>query len=157
MLDLISSIRARLLHYITKANIQRSVVGVQPFCGNKNHPDNPKVRLCPLQKDVPQSYARMRVRVQDFAAQIINASINNGAVNMKKRQQCRNLCAFIASSTVEWNLGFGSLSRLTSPGCSDPFVGRRGAWKRRRFPVSQSHRTGLQSFVVVFGISFTSS
>lgn len=56
-MDLISSIRARLPHYITKADIQKSVVGVKPFCRNKNHPDNPKERLCLSQKDVPQSYA----------------------------------------------------------------------------------------------------
>lgn len=49
-MDLISSIRARLPHYPTKANRQESVVGVQPFCRNKNHPDHRKERLCPSQK-----------------------------------------------------------------------------------------------------------
>lgn len=79
-----------------------------------------------MQKDVPQSYAWIRVGVQDCAVQdmeIMNASINNDAVNTKKRQQCK-LCGFIAPSTVKWNLGFGSLSRLISPGFTDPLVGQ---------------------------------
>lgn len=51
-----------------------------------------KARLCHLQRDVPQSYARIGAGVQASAVQDveeINASINNGAVNMKKRQQRR--------------------------------------------------------------------
>lgn len=58
------------------------------FVVTKNHPDDPKARPCRSQIDVPQSYARMR----DFAAQdvqIVNASINSGAVNTTKRQRYR--------------------------------------------------------------------
>lgn len=106
------------------------------FVVTKNHPDNPKVRPCHSQKDVPHSYAQMRVRVQDFAAD--NKCIHQQHC-CKHEQTPATRTAFIASSTVKWNLGFGSLSRLISPGCSDLPAGRRGAiflaaavaWKQR--------------------------
>lgn len=133
------------------------------FVVTKTHPDNPEVRLCPWQMDVPHSYARMRVRVQDSAAQdvqIIDASINNGAVN--------TTAASIASSTVKWNLGFGSLSRSISPGGSGLSAGVETFFSRRRLPGNSvaavlcrqvspiSLRTGLRSLAVVSWISFTS-
>lgn len=108
-MDLISSIRARLPHYITKANTQRSGVGVQPFGRNKNHPDNPKEEASPFaERQSPQSSVWMRAGAQDSAVhgrEIIDASINKDAVNKNERQQGRERSAFIAPSTVKWNLG----------------------------------------------------
>lgn len=124
VIDPISSIHARLPHYITKANTQKSVVGVQPFCRNKNHPDKPKREALACGE---KRFTKLCVDTGSSAVsalhdrEIMNASINNDAVNMNTCQQCRIWCGFITSSTVKWNLGFGSLSRLSSPGFSDPF------------------------------------
>lgn len=68
-----------------------------------------KKRLRPFaERQSPQSSVQMRAGAQDSAVhgrEIINASINKDGVNTNGRQQGRRRSAFIAPSTVKWNLG----------------------------------------------------
>lgn len=130
------------------------------FVVTKNHPDNPKVRRCRLQKDAGPSAGLC------CAGRADNERIHQQRC-CKHDQTPATRTAFIAPSTVKWNLGFGSLSRLISPGCSDLSVGRRGAifpaaavaWKQRccAFCAEKSSQLASENWItaVVFWISFT--
>lgn len=110
---------------------------LQPFCRNKKPSRSSKSEALP-------SAERRPTDAGASAGRRCAGRADNNRIHQQRR--CKHgrtpatRTAFIASSTVKWNLGFGGLSRLIPPGGSDLPLGRRGAifflaaavaWKQR--------------------------